>query len=635
MTTMVGTMQASSAEPATDLGAGIAVVDPGLFFECGHHATLARMLVAEGACRGWPTAVFGTHRMDHAPQGLAVRRHFAVSAYANLRGAADQELRRTNDATLADARRLPLEELAGYAVVLVPTLTARVALGLARWAAELPMSFVPRLAMVLMFQPGWGADGAQAEAERAVYREAFAVLAGLPSGRVALFAETAPMARLFESLGAPGIRVLPWPVKLGDPCEPGVWPEGEGPARVAYLGDAKPERGLNLLPGVVRSVAATHPGTRFAVQGHWWAGTPHSADAERVFAELNAMGPALRVLPGELSPDVYASVLRGSDIVLMPYEADGYRDRGSGVFAEAAAAGRVMVLPSGTWMAEEAARWSLGFTTFDQFDAAGVGRALSDAVAQKGTLLARANAAAPAWRADRSARRFVDRLMEAAAAVRIEIKPLPSAPRPPASNVEGEDAFTDKGLWTPQTQMLRAVRDWVCGSADEPRTALSIDRNPTLNQILLSRWPGLEIREARYPQFDVQDLSGIPDGCFDLVYSHQVLEHVPKPWRAAAELVRVVRPGGLGIHTTCAANPRHGLPEFNDYYRFLPDGLGELFDGVEVLVKAGWGNRQALLYNYAIDDGHGALGGRRFVRAVGEPNEENHPWHTWIIFRRR
>lgn len=632
---MSGAVRPSAVEPVAVASAGVAVVDPGLFFECGHHAPLARMLVAEGACRGWPTAVFGTQRMDRAPHGLCVRRHFEVSAYANLRGPAEQELRRTNESTLADARRLPLEELAGYAALLVPTLTARVVLGLARWAAELPAAFGPRVAMVLMFQPGWGADGVQAEAERAVYREAFSVLSGLPVGRVALFAETAPMGRLFESLGAPDLRVLPWPVMLTDPTSSSIWPEGDGPARVAYLGDAKPERGVGLLPGVVRTVAATHPGTRFVVQGHWWAGTPHAAEAERIFAELGAMGPALRVLPGELSPDVYASVLHGSDIVLLPYEADGYRERGSGVFAEAAAVGRVMVLPAGTWMAEEAARWGLGFTLFHRFDTAGVGGALAEAVAQKGVLLARASAAAPAWRADRSPRRFVDRLVEPAGAVRIGAKPLPNAPRPPAASVEGDDAFTDKGLWTPQTQMLRAVRDWVRGSADEPRTALSIDRNPTLNQILLSRWPELEIREARYPEFDVQDLSGIPDGSFDLAYSHQVLEHVPKPWRAAAELVRVVRPGGLGIHTTCAANPRHGLPEFNDYYRFLPDGLGELFEGVEVLVKAGWGNRQALLYNYAIDDGHGALGGRRFVRAVGEPNEENHPWHTWIIFRRR
>ena len=35
------------------------------------------------------------------------------------------------------------------------------------------------------------------------------------------------------------------------------------------------------------------------------------------------------------------------------------------------------------------------------------------------------------------------------------------------------------------------------------------------------------------------------DGAVDVCYSSNVLEHVPDPWRMAAEMVRVTRPGGL------------------------------------------------------------------------------------------
>jgi len=195
--------------------------------------------------------------------------------------------------------------------------------------------------------------------------------------------------------------------------------------------------------------------------------------------------------------------------------------------------------------------------------------------------------------------------------------------------------FTDGQFWTPQTVMMRAVQQWILQSRDSPQCALSIDHNPDLDAMARARWPDLRIQEARYPKHDAQRLIAFADGQFDLVYSHQVLEHIPKPWLAGAELVRVLKPGGIGIHTTCAYNPRHGLPAFNDYYRFLPDGLAELFDRVEVLVKAGWGNRQALLYNLAIDDGHGGLGGRRFHAKLAEQNDPNHPWVTWIIFRKR
>lgn len=195
-------------------------------------------------------------------------------------------------------------------------------------------------------------------------------------------------------------------------------------------------------------------------------------------------------------------------------------------------------------------------------------------------------------------------------------------------------SFTDGDLWTPETYMRMAIMDWFNQTSFQPRIALSVDKNPPLDAIIIRRWPDVKIHRATYPEFDAQDLSKIADNQYELVYSNQILEHIPKPWVAAAEMVRVLRPGGLGVHTTCAYNPRHGLPQFNDYYRFLPDGLAELFEGVKVLVKAGWGNRQALLYNLAIDDGHGALGGRRFCEQLGQKNDEQYPWHVWIIFEK-
>lgn len=37
------------------------------------------------------------------------------------------------------------------------------------------------------------------------------------------------------------------------------------------------------------------------------------------------------------------------------------------------------------------------------------------------------------------------------------------------------------------------------------------------------------------------------DGAFDVVFSSNVLEHVPEPWTMAEEMVRVTRPGGLVV----------------------------------------------------------------------------------------
>lgn len=183
--------------------------------------------------------------------------------------------------------------------------------------------------------------------------------------------------------------------------------------------------------------------------------------------------------------------------------------------------------------------------------------------------------------------------------------------------------------------MLRKILQWVMKAPHDCREILSIDRNPTLEPIILARWPEAAINYAIYPEIDACDLKGYSDNSFDLVFSHQILEHIPKPWIASKEMTRVLKPGGLGIHTTCAFNPRHGAPAFGDFFRFLKDGLATLFDNVQILSLDEWGNREAILYNVGIDDGHGPLGGRRFHELLGSRNDGLYPWHTWIIFEKK
>ena len=196
------------------------------------------------------------------------------------------------------------------------------------------------------------------------------------------------------------------------------------------------------------------------------------------------------------------------------------------------------------------------------------------------------------------------------------------------------DDFLENGFWTPQTFMLRDIHKWVINSGYSCGSCLSIDRNPTLEPIILEKWPNIHIDYAIYPEIDACNLNTFQSNSFDLVFSHQILEHIPKPWLAAREMTRVLKSGGIGIHTTCTFNPRHGTSSFGDYFRFLKEGLAELFEGVNILCLEEWGNREAILYNVAINDGHGTLGGRRFHESIGSKSDGLYPWHTWIIFEK-
>lgn len=90
---------------------------------------------------------------------------------------------------------------------------------------------------------------------------------------------------------------------------------------------------------------------------------------------------------------------------------------------------------------------------------------------------------------------------------------------------------------------------------------------------------------------DVETLSGtFAPGSIDAVIACSVFEHVRRPWLAAIEIGKVLRPGGLAYVQTHATFPLHGHPF--DYWRFSREALESLFS-----VEAGFAERQSW-YDY-------------------------------------
>jgi hypothetical protein len=113
-------------------------------------------------------------------------------------------------------------------------------------------------------------------------------------------------------------------------------------------------------------------------------------------AALRGLGAGVTVVEETLSTEDYQAALESCDIVLIAYYARHYRHGSSGILTEAAAAGKVTVLPAGTSMAAEAQRWRTGHVRFEAFSAASVGNALARAPRDHEDLAARARRAAPA-----------------------------------------------------------------------------------------------------------------------------------------------------------------------------------------------------------------------------------------------
>ena len=71
-------------------------------------------------------------------------------------------------------------------------------------------------------------------------------------------------------------------------------------------------------------------------------------------------------------------------------------------------------------------------------------------------------------------------------------------------------------------------------------------------------------------------------GAVDTVLASEVLEHVPRPDDLAAEVARVLKPGGRFLFTVPFAAPLHQMPF--DFQRFTPGGIEALLErhGFEV-----------------------------------------------------
>lgn len=73
-----------------------------------------------------------------------------------------------------------------------------------------------------------------------------------------------------------------------------------------------------------------------------------------------------------------------------------------------------------------------------------------------------------------------------------------------------------------------------------------------------------------------QGTAGLPEQHFALAVCCSVLEHVPKPWLMAANITRLLRPGGLLYISVPWVWRYHAYPD--DYFRFSFRGISSLFD---------------------------------------------------------
>jgi glycosyltransferase involved in cell wall biosynthesis len=178
-----------------------------------------------------------------------------------------------------------------------------------------------------------------------------------------------------------------------------VGPQGAGMV-VSFLAGARLERGAALVPEVVKQSAAL--GVRFMIQSLGSARRKTAVDSLSVLKGH----PSVRFHEGRLPRDEYNDWIAQS-VVLLPYSPERYNSRPSGVYLEAKGFGAPVIVPAGTWMADEVARLRNGLV-FEEFSVESIVRCIAQAQTELPALRQRAMACAAQHQREHGADRCVD-----------------------------------------------------------------------------------------------------------------------------------------------------------------------------------------------------------------------------------
>ena len=391
------------------------ILDPQLVDYSGHYFNYAAQAVRELRRRGVGVTVYARRTCAVACEGVRPELLFSQDIFKEVgrdpQVWAIENFHAINQAFAADLAKVDIQRLCPDDLLFFPTLNQNQLYAIALWLGRVPTARRPAVAVLLRYltpKMDYVSGRANREMLAHLFRYAAQALAAVQP-RTVFCTDTREMANAFQAML--GLPVLELPIAL-DPPGTGPLPARARATRptVVYQGHLSALKGFHLLPEIITHCAKLNPRPQFVVQVQnraqggmspvlqWFDRQPASE---------------VRIVEGALSPQAYFELLATADIVLLPYALSYYGTCSSGVFAEAAALGKVIVVPEGTVAARQGRDYGLGVVPAREWTAPALAEAVGAALRDCTKLEARARAAANRFREEQSTHTFWDRLMAA------------------------------------------------------------------------------------------------------------------------------------------------------------------------------------------------------------------------------
>lgn len=383
--------------------AAFAYVDASLRGETGHQANACRQIVGELRRRDHGVDVFGSRRIDATLRAeLGAKPCFRLLPYEQSLsfGAIDAALQevsfRQDLARCWDPRR---HRFVYFNSVLAPQLAA-----IGGWLERLPAGCKPRVAVEFGAPSGASSGGWFARFAEQYRRAALRFGPGARRHLLLFSFDSAASAEYEELLKMP-VAVLP-PVH-----------RARGPVRrrrrladagltLAFLGQQRTEKGLDLLPTLIRCLLASDTDIRILVQDGDVAERP----ATRELRALADAEPRVDFIQAPADPLRWQELLDRTDLMVLPYEPARYQASYSAVAVECVGAGIPMVVPAGSTMARLALEYQASANCFETWTVDSICRAILHTLADYESIAAAAFAGVDGWNRRNGPSAFADRL---------------------------------------------------------------------------------------------------------------------------------------------------------------------------------------------------------------------------------
>lgn len=243
------------------------------------------------------------------------------------------------------------------------------------------------------------------------WKEACARISAISGTKSIIFAGlTEQLTQDFTQTTGCSAVVWPGPQYYGQ-RQPLVKRVKDKPVRISSLGRSLRRKGSHLLPEIIMRVKLSCPNACFSIQ------------ATNNMPKLKYMRflPGVEIIEGGTTTAEHLDAIRSTEILLLPYQREDYADRSSGLMMEAAAFGRVVVVPDGTWLSDQIAEGKAAGKAFAQHSAKSIAESLILAIKELPKLSDQALKCADFWWDNQSSSAFVQKFMVLLEAQRAEL----------------------------------------------------------------------------------------------------------------------------------------------------------------------------------------------------------------------